>query len=113
IVTAWWVFANANKEGKQVAEARKKYDDELFASAQADYEQLLKDHPSNEEYAFMVDVCRIRKAPSEIELVPANALDEMASFLRQNDKNPFLQEHLRGVGQTYVKIVMDRIIAQF
>ena len=102
---------NASKEERLAKEARKKYDDGVYASAQGDYEQLLKDHPSNEEYAFMVDLCRIRKAPSDpVEFTPATTLDEMATFLRQNGKSPLMPEHLRGLGETYVQIVRDHII---
>jgi outer membrane protein assembly factor BamB len=102
-------------EGKKrdlVLEAREKYDEGLFSIAQGLYEDLLRDNPGNEEFAFMVELCRIRKAPTDPTMDPVKTLDEMARFLRQNDKNPYMQRDLRGLGETYMRIVREHVIEQ-
>jgi outer membrane protein assembly factor BamB len=107
---AW--MRNTNARNILEAQAYQNYKDGLYGPAFGDFEKLQKDYPDDEKYAFMVDLCRIRKAESELTVEPVKALEELASFLRQNDKNPNMQEYLRGVGETYVKVVRNRVIAR-
>jgi outer membrane protein assembly factor BamB len=110
-VTGIFVFKEIEGKKRDLAkEARDKYEQGLFDPAMTAYEELLKDNPGNEEFAFMVALCRIRKAPDELNMDPVKTLDEMATFLRQNDKNQYMQQDLRGLGETYMRIVRERII---
>lgn len=105
----------AHSEKFRAAEARKAYDEGLFAKAENDYRDLVRDFPDSEhadDYAFLADVSKVRKGPTKLSVDPKEELENLAAFLRQYGKHPLMAEHLRGVGETYVKLVKDHIIAK-
>jgi hypothetical protein len=110
---AWYLVVKS--ENHRAAEARKAYDEGFYAEAESRYRALLKDFPDSgqvDDYAFMADLCKVRKAPFEINPNPKTSLEDLGAFLDKYAKHPLMQEHLRDVGETYMKIVRELVFAK-
>src|SRR5262249_35007289 len=83
--------------------------------AESRYRGLLKDFPDSgqiDDYTFMADLCKVRKAPFEINPNPKTALEDLGAFVDKYAKHPLMQEHLRDLGETYMKIVRELVFAK-
>src|SRR5262249_12877441 len=112
-VAVW--FLVINNENRLAREAREDYDQALYGKAQTEYEELLKRFSESEhhnDYEFMAELSKLRKLPTALNVDPKAAFEEIAAFLRKYRKHPLMQDHLSDIGDTYMKLVKDIVVAK-
>jgi outer membrane protein assembly factor BamB len=108
-------FRVINSENRLAQEAREDYDQGLFGKAEEEYRELLKRFSESEhcdEYLFMAELSELRKLPTALNVEPKSAFEKIASFLRKYGKHPLMNDHLSVIGETYMKLVKDVVVAK-